>query len=264
MKLLTLNCHAWQEANQSEKIRQLAYTIKQNAYDIICLQEVSQLIDKDNSSDKVKKDNYVVVLLNELLKIGVSDYQFYWDFAHIGFDTYEEGLAILTKYEIKEVMSHFITTGTDTTNYKTRKVVGLQLNVENQLVDVYSCHTGWWEDQDEPFTIQIDNLVNVLNKDHINIVMGDFNNSAFIREEGYDYLIQKGFIDTYDLAMNKDSGVTVGGKIDGWEENKEALRLDLILVDQPVSVKSLNVIFNGVNKAVVSDHFGVEVELEVQ
>ena len=39
--------------------------------------------------------------------------------------------------------------------------------------------------------------------------MGDFNNDALVRNEGYDYLISKGLIDTYCNANIKDSGITV-------------------------------------------------------
>ena len=38
MKLLTLNVHAWLEANQVEKIEILAETIVEKGYDIIALQ----------------------------------------------------------------------------------------------------------------------------------------------------------------------------------------------------------------------------------
>ena len=44
MKLLTLNVHAWLEANQAEKIEILADTIVEKGYDIIALQEVNQLM----------------------------------------------------------------------------------------------------------------------------------------------------------------------------------------------------------------------------
>lgn len=35
MKLLTLNCHSWQEENQAEKITYLAETIKEKSYDVV-------------------------------------------------------------------------------------------------------------------------------------------------------------------------------------------------------------------------------------
>lgn len=262
MKLLTLNCHAWQEENQVEKIKYLAQVIKEKQYDVIALQEVSQLIDP-NDSEKVKLDNYAVVLLSQLMKIGVTDYNFIWDFAHIGFDIYEEGLAILTRCEIEKAISFVATKAQDVTNYRTRRIVGMDLTYKEKPITVYSCHLGWFHDEEEPFTSQVDQIISKLNPERLNIVMGDFNNDANTREEGYDYILSKGWIDTYSEAVTKDEGITIAGKIDGWEENKKGLRIDLVLTDKPVDVKSSYVIFNGENKDIVSDHFGVEVELNI-
>lgn len=262
MRLLTLNCHAWQEENQIEKIQHLAAVIKEKQYDVIALQEVMQLIDPE-TDEKIKADNYAVVLLNELLKLGVSDYRFVWDMAHIGFDVYEEGLAILTKCEIKNAQSFLVTQSQEIGNFRTRRIVGLEMVYNQKPVAVYSCHLGWFHDEIEPFTGQVDELVKYLNPDHLNIVMGDFNNDANTRGEGYDYILSKGLIDTYSLAQTKDSGMTVAGKIDGWEKNQADLRIDLVLTTQPVEVVSSHVIFNGENKEVVSDHYGVEVEIRL-
>ena len=44
MKLLTLNCHSWQEENQLEKIKYLAEIIDHEDFDVVALQEVSQEI----------------------------------------------------------------------------------------------------------------------------------------------------------------------------------------------------------------------------
>lgn len=260
MKLLTLNCHGWQEENQIEKIKNLAAVIKEKQYDVIALQEVMQLVDK-NSDEKVKPDNYAVVLLDELMKLGVEDYRFVWDISHIGFDVYEEGAAILTRLEITGKNSFVVSQNTDVSNYQTRRIIGLDLIHQGRPLTVYTCHLGWYHSQEDPFVGQVDQLMTHLNLDHLNILMGDFNNDANEREEGYDYLIHKGWIDTYTAADTKDNGVTVTGKIDGWGNNKKELRLDYILTNQPVNVKSSAVIFNGENKEVVSDHFGVEVEL---
>ena len=53
------------------------------------------------------------------------------------------------------------------------------------------------------------------------------------------------------------------GKIAGWDENKQDLRIDLILASCPFNVTSSNVVFNGNNREVVSDHYGVEVTLKI-
>ena len=63
MKLLTLNCHSWQEDNQLDKINYLAQTIKENDYDVIALQEVSQHILGKQFKGKIKKDNYLDIFV---------------------------------------------------------------------------------------------------------------------------------------------------------------------------------------------------------
>ena len=92
--------------------------------------------------------------------------------------------------------------------------------------------------------------------------MGDFNNNALVRNEGYDYLINKGLVDTYFISQEKDSGITVSGEIAGWEAQSEKKRLDLILSNKEVNVKKSRVIFNDINRSIISDHYGVEVIIE--
>ncbi|MGL6106472.1 MAG: hypothetical protein ACRC03_10185 [Romboutsia sp.] len=87
-----------------------------------------------------------------------------------------------------------------------------------------------------------------INNEDLAIIMGDFNNNAKVRNEGYDYLLNHRMIDTYNLAKNKDSGITVEGKIAGWDKNKENLRLDLIFTNKKIEVEKSNVIFNKLNK----------------
>ena len=79
--------------------------------------------------------------------------------------------------------------------------------IDNKKINFFTCHLGWWNDEDEPFKNQVDNLMNKV--DGLSFIMGDFNNNAMIRNEGYDYLISKGLIDTYNIALEKDNGITV-------------------------------------------------------
>lgn len=262
MKLLTLNCHSWQEENQLEKIRIIAEVIKEKSYDVIALQEVSQLMDESLVNNKIKANNFALILLNQLNELGISNYKMVWDFSHIGYDVYEEGVSILTKHNIVNDYSFFISQSKDINYWKTRKIVGASINIDGQLMDFYSCHLGWWDDNEEPFKDQVDCLFKNITFDKPTFFMGDFNNNAFIDNEGYDYLIKKGLYDTFYLAKQKDKGITIKGKIDGWALNKNDMRLDLILVNEKINVKSSLVIFNAKNKKVVSDHFGVEIETE--
>lgn len=65
-----------------------------------------------------------------------------------------------------------------------------------------------------------------------------------------------------------DSGVTVEEEIDGWRDGegggavKDAKRLDYIFCNTQKKVKSSKVVCNGKNYPVVSDHYGVMIEVE--
>lgn len=263
MKLLTLNCHSWQEENQLEKIKYLAKVIQEEDYDVIALQEVSQSIQAQSVCENKKEDNFGLVLLAELEALHVRDYDIVWDFAHIGYDIYEEGLAIITKHPIVEQNSFFVSESKNTSYWKTRKIVSATISYKDKNITFYSCHLGWWNDEEETFQGQVDCLMKHVNGNELSFLMGDFNNNARLQGEGYDYLMQKGLYDTYKLAMKKDEGTTVQGEIAGWDENKQNLRIDLILSNKPKTVISSKVIFNGVNRNVISDHFGVEVQLDI-
>lgn len=259
MKLLALNCHSWMEEDQINKIEYLAKTIKEKQFDVIALQEVSQSMECEFINGNIKKDNFVHILNEELKKLGEDSYKYIWDFSHIGYDIYEEGLAILTKHNIESYETFYITNSDNKDFYKSRKIVKANININNEEISFFTCHLGWWEDKDESFKNQVNNLINKINNK--SFVMGDFNNDAFIRGEGYDYLLSKGLIDTYNLAIEKDSGVTVEGEIAGWEGKKENKRLDIIFTTEDINVLKSNVIFNGKNKNVISDHYGVEIEI---
>ena len=111
-----------------------------------------------------------------------------------------------------------------------------------------------------------ENLRNILNRsktDNLKILMGDFNTDANGNPEDYQNILNQGLFDTYTLAEKKDSGVTVDKGIHGWAQDKSKKRIDYIFCTKEIKVKESKVIFNGKNKGVVSDHFGVEVEIEI-
>lgn len=256
MKLLTLNCHAWQEENQLEKIKYLAKVISEEDFDVIALQEVSQLI---NDKKGISKDNYVSILLKDLEDISKVKYNYVWDMSHIGYDKYEEGIAIITKHKIKQQDSFYISKNTDINEFRSRKIVKARITIDEKDYDFYSCHLGWWQDEIDSFENQADNLLKRVDENILSFFMGDFNNNAFIRNEGYDYLLEKGLKDTFKMAEERDEGITAVGEIDGWGKNKDNKRLDLILTNKAIEVIKSQVIFNDINKKIVSDHYGVKV-----
>lgn len=264
MKLLTLNSHAWREENSDEKIAYLAKTIVERDYDIIALQEVNQMLDAPLiEGSHLRTNNYMVVLLKEIEKQGGPKYYSYWQSAKTLRDYYEEGLCILSKTPILEEHVFTISQNAEQTSPKKRNIVRITTEYNKKLIDIYSCHLGWWHDEIEPFKPQWEALYKQLRQDRLAFLLGDFNNNANLREEGYDYILSYGLWDTYALAKEKDSGATVQGEIVGWEGNKVDLRIDLILASEKVEVVSSKVIFNGEHKQMISDHYGVEVEVSL-
>ncbi|MFA6708549.1 MAG: endonuclease/exonuclease/phosphatase family protein [Fusobacterium sp.] len=262
MKLMTLNCHSWQEENQIEKIKYLAKVILKERYDIIALQEVSQLKNSKKIIGEQKEDNFIYLLSEELKRLSLV-YNYRWDFSHIGYDIYEEGIGILYKGKIQENFGTFIGKTMDTNFWKTRKFSRVSIKKNNEIIDFYSCHMGWWQDSENSFEDQVEDLLKIT-KERNNrfFLMGDFNNDANIKKEGYDYLINRGLIDTYEISNKKDSGITVRGVIAGWENrNSQDKRIDLILTNKKCEVKKSVVVFNEKNYKIISDHFGVSVEV---
>ncbi len=279
MKLLTLNCHAWQEVDTLEKIAQIATLIINEDIAIIGLQEASQKIvavpylmtEKRNKNllhyfeVPLKSDNYALLLQQCLQDQGIQ-YHLTWDMTHVSYSDYEEGVAILSKYPIIDSTSFWTGPARSYQDTRSRKVIAATINFQDQLFDVYSVHAGWWHDIRSPAQAQFDDLLNHI-RPHINtrlsFLLGDFNNSATVRGEGYDYLLAQGLLDTYSLALEKDKGFSVVDGIDGWKDNTESLRIDLILVNQNIPVLSSKVVFNGQQTPVVSDHFGVMIEVNM-
>jgi len=100
MKLLTINVHSWLEENQLEKLNILAKVIVEKNYDVVAMQEVNQLINSEDVQQGIKTDNFGKLLLDKIREYGEEGYSYYWTYSHIGFDKFEEGLAILAKGEV--------------------------------------------------------------------------------------------------------------------------------------------------------------------
>lgn len=260
MKLLTLNCHSWQEADQWKKLDILAAVIHEQSYDVVALQEVSQSITAEMVKGKLKANNFGFLLVQKLKELG-SMYDYEWDISHIGYECFEEGVALLTKHPVLQRESFFVSCSQDISYWKTRKVVGMTVNYKGISTAFYACHLGWWQDEEEPFRSQMDRLVARINQERPHFLMGDFNNPAGIAGEGYDYVQDFGYFDTYQLAKHKDSGVTVLGEIAGWENHSDKKRIDFIFSSKKVEILTSRVILNGINKPVVSDHFAIEVNV---
>lgn len=284
MKFITLNTHSLIEENYETKLHHFVDVIAKEKPHVFALQEVNQsidkrIVDKNNCygyvddfevNIKIREDNHALNVSKMLSEIGLK---YEWTFVPIklGYDKYEEGLAIFSMSPIKEIKQFYVSDITDYTNWKSRKMLGIK-TVDYEDTWFFSAHFGWWDDEDEPFVRQWDTANSII-KDIVGndtcFIMGDFNSPAKIRNQGYDYVKKSGWNDTWEMAEFKDSGLTVGHVIDGWhdrinDESDKALgmRLDYVWCNKEIKVLSNRVIFNGNNYNVVSDHYGVIVEIE--
>lgn len=273
MKLLTLNVHGWHEENQLDKIRELAAFIDQHQFDWVAMQEVNQSAAEQPLTDDqlrhyvefdpeatIRQDNYVHVLVSHIQ----ADYYWTWIPVHSASKgRLDEGLAILSRMPLTDAVLGYVSTQRIYGDYKTRKVLAVHTEYEGQPMWLANGHFGWWNDEVEPFRPQWDRAEELLAPclDQPLFFLGDFNNVAEIRGEGYDYMMKQIWHDTYTLAQEKDGGHTVVKSIGGWEGNTQPLRIDYIYSNRPIPVQRSQVALDGKNGAVVSDHFGVMAEL---
>lgn len=279
MKLFTLNTHSLQEAESDRKLSQLAHFLSRERPDVIALQEVSQTRSALPAPPEMRQgyvpaapgvilrqDNYGMHLAALLRAHGLES-SWTWLPVKLGYDQYDEGLALLSLGRpIRRIDAFRISRSGDYRHWKTRKILGVRLAGADDWF--YTVHMGWWDDAQEPFREQWRALERgVAAKMAVSPIwlMGDFNGPAEVRGESYDCIRDAGWSDAYCLAENKDDGLTVRGPIDGWRGKAAGpaagMRIDQIWCSRKAEVQSARVVCNGENGPVVSDHYGILIEL---
>ena len=281
MKLVTINTHSLIEENYEKKLEQFVDFVCQETPDIIAMQEVNQSVSapvwKDSLSGfspsidlmpPIRKDNHA---LQAAVQLHANRLPYYWTWlpVKLGYGKYDEGMAVFSKKPIIEVRNFYISSFQDYQYWKTRKVLGVR--VEGCDDWFYTVHMGWWDDKEDSFKEQWERFQKQLQVKELSYniwLLGDFNSPAEVRMEGYDLIKNSGFCDTYDLAKEKDSGITVEGVIDGWRDKIHninevtGMRIDQIWCNHMPSVCSSMVIFNGQKTPIISDHYGVMIEID--
>ena len=281
MKILTLNTHSLQEENYPQKLQWFVEEILKEKPDIIAMQEVNQTASAELMDlamlegqypipgiMKIRQDNHAAQVAYRLRQAGIPCY-WAWLPIKLGYDKYDEGVAILSLgRKIRCVDKFPISKVDDYHNWRTRAVLGVQLDGLDDWF--YTVHMGWWDDADNSFLEQWTVLnACIATKRMCGPVwlMGDFNAPDAIPGQSYEHMVACGWIDTYKIAHRKDCGVTVHGIIDGWREKLagravDGMRLDYIWCNQPEEIISSRVMFNGTKEPVVSDHFGVLIQVK--
>lgn len=255
MKLLTINTHSLAEKDCKIKQEIFVDAVLDIKPDIIAMQEVNQsrlskTVD-ENGKFGIKSDNYALDLYNKFKERGMH-YHYVWEGIKHSYGKFDEGIAVFSNKPIETSHSFYISADKDINNWKTRMALGI-FSRGNWY---YSIHLGRYDDREEPFLKQWQTFCDKRKHGGICYVMGDFNCPDTCEE--YKRITEKGWYDTFDMAMRRDEGYSVCGTIDGWENRKDArMRIDYILADKPVKIRKSEIVFNGENYGIVSDHFGV-------
>lgn len=264
--LMTLNAHSLIDWNADIQLERLCAFVRRRGVDVLALQEVNQTQGAAPAADTrlraagciplagkapVREDNFALRLCEQLRSTGEA-WRFVFCAAHNSYGRFEEGIALLTRLPAGKPFAADLSGDPTMDHWKSRFACGLVLGDALYV----SVHTGFWNDDEAPFTRQWDALEAALPEDMPVYVMGDLNQPAHMRGEGFDLLMARGWHDAYTQAKQSDDGMTVGGAIDGWRGAKdEPRRLDYILCSSPFSPARCEVVLRG--KDAVSDHGGV-------
>lgn len=255
LKILTLNLHTLQEKDIEKKNEVIAKFINENEIDIIFFQEVGQLSSDPIYRGNMKTSNQLLTLFPKLN----TKYYYDYEFRKKGFDQFDEGLAILSKHPIIYSNSYFLSNSRSYENWQTRIALKVNIEVKGQQMDLITTHLGW-DSESEKYSSQLENLLNIIDKNHITLCGGDFNvpyNSVYIEQ-----IKKSGLILSSDIAqIDPVENPTFPGKLDSTPFLKIAKdhQIDDIFMNRPYKVLTYQIVFKDDR---VSDHYGVYNEIE--
>ena len=269
VKCLTLNTHSWMESDPLHKLQDIVAQILKEDYDIICLQEINQEIVSQPVQElaayseivgtpTIHQDNFALHLVNLLQKQGKT-YYWSWAYNHIGYDKYHEGVAILSKTPIKP-QAVLVSDVDDEYDYHTRRVLLADTEIDGRALTVVSLHLSWYgkgfEGEWKKLEAELQGQKTPL------ILMGDYNNPT--DEEGYQVILSSSLNlkDSHKSANIVSGEYTIKADIDGWSGNEKNLKVDHAFVSKELEILSSQVVFDGIETPVVSDHFGLAISFK--
>lgn len=255
LKALILNLHCYQEDNQDDKFTKIANTINELGIDIVCLQEVAEYW-RDGQGDW--ESNAAKIINDRLTK----PFYIHYDWSHLGFDKYREGVAILSRYPLSEHESQYVSDSHDKYNIHSRKVVKARIDIPNiGFINVFSAHLSWIENG---FSEQFHRLrawAEKNNRDNIKatLLCGDFNITA--GTTGYGLVVDSHEYEDQFLAVNERGIFDKIFRVNDahWQDLlADDYRIDYIFMHKNSQLKatSAKVIFTDQDYGRVSDHFG--------
>ena len=253
LKLLTLNLHCFAEKNIKQNQKLIAETIVEYDVDVVFLQEVAQTMNLPVIKERIKENNYGYMIQQELLNLGFT-YNFYYEPIKESFGDNDEGLGILSKEPLKFLSSNYISKTIDYGNWKTRKVLAYELDVNTKKIALATTHFGW-SDGYEVFEEQFELAAEKFYAADLVILAGDFNIVADSKE--YKYITNLGWRDVFHKNTKYRNASTFrGDDVTKFKQEK----IDYIMTNQEVVLLNQKVLFT---EDRVSDHYGVFAEIEV-
>ncbi len=271
-RLLTLNAHSHAEPDYERKLHQFVHGVVQLKPDIIALQEVSQTLAAPQitpteghtsamQNSIIAADNHAYRTVNLLREMGLI-YHWTWLPIKQAYGNLIEGIALLSRLPIHAVQCGCISKTDDPSNWRRRMILGIQ-TADTDNTWYFCTHMARWDDADDGFLYQWEQTKALLPDVGTLWLMGDFNNPAEVRGEGYDRITAGGWQDTFLLARERCGDVTVRKSIDGWRDTKsKSMRIDQIWCSREVKILRSMVVFDGKELPVVSDHCGVMAIME--
>lgn len=244
LKVMILNLHCYQEDNQDYKLSQIARAIDDLNADLVCLQEVAEHWNNGHGD----WDSNAAKIINDRL---AAPFHLYTDWAHLGFDRYREGVAILSRYPLSKQDAGYVSDSHDPHNIHSRKVVMAQLHVPHiGAINVFCAHLSWWENGFQRQFHRLHEWANAKQGRHVKatLLCGDFNVQC--RSNGYYVVVDDyGYSDTYLAAVD-----------DGAEQNSRLndYRIDYIFLNatSEITAASARTLFTEQDYGRVSDHIG--------
>ena len=274
--ILTLNLHSYQEfksqgdtfAKRLQKheplFDRIATAITDLNVDVVCLQEVAEARTELLTTPYGQAPGNAAYRINMRIANG-ERYQLTQDWSHYAWDAWREGIAILSKHPIRNTSSRYITINRSKTWWKSRNILFAQIDLPKAgLLNLFSVHTGWWNDTEEPAKPQFDRLRAWADAEHTSSVAatflcGDFNAPA--GGPGYAYWQSAAeYSDQYLLANpNGMFDPTIEGHVDGWQGESLGRRIDYIYLKKGslFKVQEAHSIFTPSDYGRVSDHAGI-------
>lgn len=276
MRMMTLNCHSLLNYDSEKQIQEIVDQIVREEIDVLSLQEANQsqlasaiaeeqleslgYKEPAEGSAIIKKDNFAYRLSRALKKVKL-DFKWSWNLVYGESNGLEWGVALFSRLGLTNVHSTLISSSDFTGNLTKSCVLLAQLADEMKTVVT----AVYFNDEDSSeFRHEWINLMETIARlglsNHPAYLLGNFNVDAEVDTGSYMLMCQE-FEDTYCSAISKGDGMTVRGKLDGWDDSGISERLDYILTNAQNEVSYSRVCFDGNIGPRISNHAGVLIEV---